>query len=96
MSKKVEWYDATSYSQSDTKRVPRTWEIKGSLMEVTVSRHIHFPQDAWVLYCRALDISKFELTNKDLAKAKAEALAHLRVRLKALNHDLYTMDGGAK
>lgn len=76
------WVDSTSYSRDDRERVPQTWTIKfADDFHVTITRHVHYPADAWLLYCPALGISHTETPYTDLEQSKAWALRGVRDRL---------------
>lgn len=77
----IEWKDETSYSRSDTGRVPRTWVARICGLRVTVSRNIHHAPDAWLLTCAPWFDTK-ELTVKDGEMAKLQALEWIEQRLR--------------
>lgn len=50
MSKpKLKWKDISSFSRSDTARVPYAFEATVCNFRLTVSRHIHAPPTAWIV-----------------------------------------------
>lgn len=73
----AEWRDVSSFSQLDKDRTPRTWEIRLDWLKVTVTRHIHYPEDAWVLQCRMLS-GDHQLVSHEIEAAKTEALTALQ------------------
>lgn len=75
-----EWTDETSYQKGEKDRTPRTWTIRAGKLRITVTRHIHFPKDAWVLRCEPF-CDAHELAAKDIDSAKSEALAYIRLEL---------------
>lgn len=81
------WIDATSYSQNNTDRTPRTWEIRLGGLQLTVTRHIHYP-GSWIMKCEPFFSSK-DLENIDVETAKTTALemtkAELRIALDAVD-----------
>lgn len=77
------WKDISSYSQSDKKRVPHTFEIRASGLIVTVTRWIHGDPARWYLLCYEAGFrSHTGLNNQDLEDAKKEALWKV--------HDIFT------
>lgn len=68
------WTDTSSYSQDDTKRVPRCWEWCRNGLRITVHRYVGHPPDAWLLTCYQLAIDRHELRHTELCRAQAEAL----------------------
>ena len=48
---------------------------------VSVHGHIDYPKDTWLVSCYPLGISKVGLNNKELEKAKIEALYFIKKRL---------------
>ena len=77
----IEWKDVTNYSRSDTKRVPRSWAALIGGLRVTVSRHIHYAPDAWLLTCSPW-FETTELTVKDGEMAKLQAFKWIGQRLR--------------
>lgn len=72
------WKDISSYSQSDKKRVPRTFEIRAADVRVCVTRWIHGDPARWYLLCpEAGYVSHTGLNNQDLEDAKHEALCRV-------------------
>jgi hypothetical protein len=71
------WSDTTSYSQSDKERIPAQFTLTLKSIRITVHRNIHYPKDQWLLSCHRLKIDNFELKNKDIEKAKDEALTEI-------------------
>lgn len=82
---KREWQDATIYSRGDKTREPSTWHhivrYKGGYLNISVHRHIDFPKDVWLLTCHSFFI-KHQLKNKNINKAKREALRKVKKELK--------------
>jgi hypothetical protein len=78
----VQWKDVTSYSRDDKERIPSSFETRAGDLRITVTRHIHYPPDVWLLsvaeYSR---LNLIELRSRDLADAQAEALTLVRTRL---------------
>lgn len=84
------WKDISIYSQDEPVegRKPRVLEYATKRLSVRVHRHIHYPPDSWLVSCHTLGMTNVELGNKDLEKAKAEALDFLRVYAEALVKEL--------
>lgn len=75
----MKWKDRTSYSYSDKDRTARTWELRTSKFIITVTRHIDLPPDQWqVTTSLGLEVPKRVLKNKDIDKAKQEAVDYVR------------------
>lgn len=77
----VEWKDASSWSQRDSKEVrsvPRTWTADIGKFRLSVSRHIDHEPDVWVLRCYPGLFSGVEAASKDIDEAKAQAVEMLR------------------
>ena len=74
----TQWKDATSYSRGERGQTePRSWEIRMGheyVVNVTVTRHIDYGNDAWLMLCFPLFPKGKLLESKDLADAKVEAL----------------------
>lgn len=77
---KIQWKDATSYSQSDKERIPQTWKTDINGYELIVTRIIHH-SDVWFFRCRTLGIESRELRSKDIVYAKHEAILILKIEL---------------
>ena len=76
------WEDETSYSRGDKERVPRTWTCRlGGHLRVTVTRHIHYPPDDWLLFCLPFFDGRV-LKAKDIKQAKCEALLLVKEKLR--------------
>lgn len=76
----MQWKDISSYSQRDTDRTPKTWELKVARLTVIVTRHIHHAPDAWVLSCDPF-CSAFEIGNGTADEAKSAAVEFVRKNL---------------
>lgn len=68
----AEWRDTTSYPQSDTERVPQTWEALPGGVRLSVTRYVGM--DGWFIRCSTFDIDLDELLAEDIGAAKYEAL----------------------
>lgn len=78
----MKWGDATSYSRGDRERIPRTWELPVSdVFKITITRHIHYSPETWLLYCPAIGISLTPCPSADLEEAKQWALDKVSLRL---------------
>lgn len=75
-----EWYDATTYSRDDNDRISSIWKLKIGKISIVVHRHIHFSKDAWLLSCD-LFYNNYELRNKDIRRAKREAIRMIKADL---------------
>jgi hypothetical protein len=85
MSKKCKapkWTDVTSYSQGADK-TPRTWDLELPWCILTVTRHIHQPQDAWIIRCPNFGVDRVA-ASKDLGDAQAELLVLVRLRCREI------------
>lgn len=86
----VQWEDVTSYSRNERGSgvQPRSWSAKFGQITLTVTRHIHYPQDVWLAYCGRL-FEHTPLASKVLSEAQCQAVAKLQSLLeesvKALN-----------
>jgi len=80
------WEDDTSYSRSETNRVPAVWGLKTKTMRISVHRHIHYPPDMWLCSCGLFD--KLALESKDIDAAKAEALRKVHEVLTEMLKDI--------
>lgn len=70
-------------------RTPQTWELKTEYLQLVVSRHIQLSPDAWTMRCDDVGINYAKkLGAKEIKKARAEALAIVRVRLAAMAESL--------
>lgn len=78
----MKWKDVTSYSHSDSSRVPRSWEADFGICQVTVHR-LH-GADGWYVSCRSLNISRNLLTATTAEEAKYEGLEYVRVTLQKM------------
>lgn len=83
---KEHWEDATSYSRNDKDRTPRTWELKLNGFRISVTRHIHYPKDQWLLLTKLHDY--VELENKDIEFAKVEAVETVKKTLRDIADEL--------
>jgi hypothetical protein len=66
----------------------RIWQWQQDELRVRVHRHIHYPDDMWLLSCRQLDISCHELEAKDIVEAKLEGLTVAHERAERYMHTL--------
>lgn len=80
MARELIWKDATSYSQREKERIPRTYQCKIGTLDIIITRIIH--SEGWFLTCRSLSINSWPLDGDDLEKCKEQAIAIL---LKELN-----------
>ncbi|MEE9366754.1 MAG: hypothetical protein V3W44_08715 [Dehalococcoidales bacterium] len=76
-----EWKDTSSYSQGDTERIPKMWTLVLGSLRIIVHRHIHYDPDQWLLSCNELGFATCLLTEKDISKARNEALSYVKSRL---------------
>lgn len=81
------WRDVTSYSQSDKDRTPRTWEVRFGGLRITVTRHIDYKKDQWLLCCNNLNLKR-PLASKDVKEAACQAKAMVQAHLEQLLRDL--------
>lgn len=61
--------------------VEGTYEWRTEMLRIGVHRHIHHDPDVWILTCYEVGIREHELKEKDLEKAKGEALEFVRAWL---------------
>lgn len=72
----MQWMDTTSYSRGEKNRVPRVWRVDLGKVDITVHRHIDYP-DAWMLKCNYLGLNR-ELSSKEVEAAKHEAVTSVK------------------
>lgn len=85
----MNWEDTTSYTQSDKERIPRIWQLRIGKMRLVVHRHLHHDPDQWLMTVHGdINIDNRPLLQKDLDKAKREALAALHNTLDRLCRDV--------
>jgi len=82
----MDWQDTTIYSRGDKIREPSIWYCyprneHGHYIAICVHRHIDFPEDVWLLSCSPFFI-KHQLKNRNINKAKREALRKVKKELK--------------
>lgn len=76
------WVDETSYSRDYAGQEPKTWCLRVTDdLRITVTRHIAYPPNVWLLYCPALNLPHTPLASGDLDKACAQAVGMVRHRL---------------
>lgn len=68
-----DWVGKTNFSRGQQDKTPTTWDLQCGLIEIVVTRHIHYLPDTWVLRCAPFWDTK-ELVAKDIEEAKAEAI----------------------
>lgn len=73
----LKWKDMTSYSRSDTVRVPRVWEADLGVCRIVVHR-LHGVSDVWFLSCRELRIDSVALGSITVEQAQHEGLVYVR------------------
>lgn len=85
------WKDVTSYSQSDTNRVPKVFELilenNSEILGIKItSNHLYYP-DTWLLNCLRLNIKELEMgSTKDLTLKQAQNKAIEICKNKAFNY----------
>lgn len=80
------WEDVSSYSRSENDREPKTWVILANRIKITVTRHIDYPKDRWVLFSPPW-ISALVLESKNIDDAKKEAIKIIKTNiLESLSH----------
>lgn len=78
----INWKDITSYSQSDTERVPRTYEVVvPKVGRIIVTRWRDGEPDFWYLTCHELNIKYHPLKGFKLENAQDEAIHFVYRRL---------------
>jgi hypothetical protein len=82
------WKDVTGYSQSDTVRTPRNFELKTKYLRINVHRHINWPKDVWLLSCHQLGMECREMKEVSIERAQVEAIEHIKHALNAYLKDL--------
>lgn len=80
----VSFRDVTSYSRSTKDRIPRTWEANIAGVRLTVTRHIFYPDDSWVVASAPSIIETQVLQSKDIEEAKDEAVELLLSKCNAV------------
>ena len=71
------WVDVTSYSQNDTKKVPRTFKISFEQISICVTRHINAGPNDWMVICEPF----YRL--KKISEGTAEEAKELAIKLVA-------------
>ena len=66
------WKDATKYGKGVVERIPRTWTAMVGVVDVTVTKRIHY--DGWVVMLEYLGIHPTSLQSEETEKAQTEAL----------------------
>jgi hypothetical protein len=79
---KIVWKDVSSFSRNDTERTSKTFEIRLNNFVLIVTRHIHYPADAWVGRCHELSFQK-QLGSMQIEEAKTELVDRIKEILKA-------------
>tara|TARA_Y100000310_G_C20181252_1_gene578235 strand:- start:48 stop:305 length:258 start_codon:yes stop_codon:yes gene_type:complete len=80
----TEWRDATSYSQSDKERIPKTFEYRTQQIRIIIScGHIDCPGE-WVMHCRELDMKCKGTGAESKEEAQNRALEIVRERLEGM------------
>ena len=76
------WKDATSYSQRDLERVPKTFTAKVGELSVTVTcGHINY-KGQWIMHCHKIGMDEVEMVGCDSSQeAKVRAVVLVRDRL---------------
>lgn len=72
----IEWQDKTGWSQKDseeTKRTPRTWRATVGPFKLTVTRHVHYEPDQWIMTCKPL-FEHVIADSKEIEEAKKQAV----------------------
>lgn len=83
----MKWEDRTSYYPGK-ERIPHTWELQLPILRITVTHHIDYPPDMWLMNCHGLGINYKKLFSKDVEDAKKEAIVLVRNRLKNMMDEL--------
>lgn len=81
--RRIEWKDASSWSKSDHAEVratPKTWSAIFGDLRVTVTRHIAYPPDIWILQCHDIGLPESCLLAVTADQAKAEAIRGIERR----------------
>jgi len=76
----IEWKDASSWSQKDSaeaRSVPKTWSTIVGPVRLSVTRHIHYDPDTWVMSCNPPVVMQTPLESADIDRAKEQALEKL-------------------
>ena len=84
MAKKerITFKDVTSYSRRDKKKIPQTFEARIAGVRLTVTRHIYYRPDQWVVSTSDDLIHQQPLESTDLQDAMQEAVNTLMERCK--------------
>ena len=75
------WRDITMHSRGATDRTPRVWELQVGKLRIYVHRHVHHPQDVWLLSCAPwFDNTEIGRDDADTAKYLAESMVRAALR----------------
>jgi hypothetical protein len=81
----MQWEDKTCFSQSDKSRIPTTFVAVAGGLNITVTRHIHYAPNDWVLICEPWFMKKV-ISSGTADEAKESAIIAVREKLtKALD-----------
>lgn len=71
----LNWKDSSSYDRGDKIRIPTSWRLELYDSQVIgVHRHINYHPDQWLLSSSLFDRKCIKLGEKDIEKAKKEAI----------------------
>jgi hypothetical protein len=92
---KIEWKDATTYSQSDKERKPTAWEVDHDGLRIHITcDHARYPK-IWIMSCYRAGFKEYELKECATAhQAKGQALARIKSRLAALLRAVNEIENG--
>jgi hypothetical protein len=83
------WKNTTSFSQSDKKRIPTTFEARYEEIRIVVTcGHIDF-KGKWIMHCHTLNMTKIVLEGCNTVE-EAKTSAILLVRAKILMLRMWT------
>lgn len=77
MGERIEWKDATSYSQGQRGKIePKSWRTTINGVSVWVSKGHRYYPDFWIMNCHALGMEEEQVgaSSWDAENAQAEAL----------------------
>ncbi len=80
------WEDKSSYSQDKPSGTvkPSIWTIETGSLSITVHRHVHYEKEDWLVSSHEIGIDKDLLSQRDIEKAKEEAIRFVKMKLTIL------------
>ena len=84
MNEDMEWKDISTHNKGATDRTPHTFQAKVGSARITVTRHVHFAPEDWVLTCEPW-YDLYVVGKGTIDEAKAAAVALIREKLRELD-----------